>query len=381
MKKSIVVVAVLILSVVVGATLYSRNWSNKNSNVIHVSGNIEVTQVQLSFRLPGWVQERLIDEGQIVSVGQLAARLDFTELSLAAAQRKAAADSAKATLAALENGSRPEDIAAAKGTADQANAALAELLAGSRPQEIKVAEATLTNAQAQLAFAELDYKRMRQTLASGAVSQAQYDASQMNYNVAVAHLAEAQERLNLAKEGPRKEQIDQARAALEVAKQHYFLIKNGPRQEDIDQARARLTEAQSAARIAETQLSYATLNSPVSGIVLTKNVEAGEFVAAGTPIVTIGNLKDVWLRAYIDGPDLGKVKVGQSAQIRTDSYPSKTYAGHVSFISSETEFTPKSVQTVKERVKLVYRIKIDIDNPEMELKPGMPADADISIIK
>jgi HlyD family secretion protein len=131
--------------------------------------------------------------------------------------------------------------------------------------------------------------------------------------------------------------------------------------------------------VAESHLSYATLSSPVAGVVLSKNIEPGEFVAAGTPIVTVGNLQDMWLRAYIPGPDLGLVKLGQPVAVRTDSYPGKTYQGHVSFISSEAEFTPKTVQTNRERVKLVYRIKITIDNPNQELKPGMPADAEISI--
>jgi HlyD family secretion protein len=113
--------------------------------------------------------------------------------------------------------------------------------------------------------------------------------------------------------------------------------------------------------------------------VLSKNVEPGEFVAAGTPIVTVGNLQDMWLRAYIPGTELGTVKLGQAVSLYTDSYPGKAYAGRVTFIAAESEFTPKTVQTNKERVKLVYRIKITIDNPNMELKPGMPADADINL--
>jgi len=110
---------------------------------------------------------------------------------------------------------------------------------------------------------------------------------------------------------------------------------------------------------------------------LSKNVEAGEYVAAGTPIVTVGDLERPWLRAYINETDLGRIKVGQRVRVATDTYPGKIYEGHISFIASEAEFTPKNVQTQKERVKLVYRIKVDIPNPNMELKPGMPADADI----
>jgi len=214
---------------------------------------------------------------------------------------------------------------------------------------------------------------------SGAVSKGQLDSSRTAYATAETKLNEAEQKLLLAKKGPRTEQIAQGRAALAEAEHRYALVKKGPRQETIEQARAKLNEAEQALAIARTRLSYATLRCPVGGVVLSKNVESGEFVAAGTPIVTIGNLHDVWLRAYIRGPDLGKVKVGQKVRITTDSYPGRIYDGRVSFISSEAEFTPKSVQTERERVKLVYRIKIDIDNPKMELKPGMPADAEIVV--
>ena len=117
------------------------------------------------------------------------------------------------------------------------------------------------------------------------------------------------------------------------------------------------------------------LTAPFQGLVLSDHIEAGEYVVPGTPVVTVGNIENAWMRGYINESDLGRVKVGQTAKITTDTWPGKTYEGKVSFISPEAEFTPKNVQTAKERTKLVYRIKIDIPNPQMELKPGMPADA------
>jgi len=129
--------------------------------------------------------------------------------------------------------------------------------------------------------------------------------------------------------------------------------------------------------IAQIRRSYATLQSPVSGLVLSESVETGEYVTAGTPVVTVADLRQIWLRAYINEPDLGRVKVGQAVRVFTDTYPDKAYRGRITFISSTAEFTPKNVQTSQERVKLVYRIKIAVDNPDMQLKPGMPADAEI----
>ena len=140
-------------------------------------------------------------------------------------------------------------------------------------------------------------------------------------------------------------------------------------------AEAHLKERGAALALAETRLGYAALTSTVAGVVLSKAIEPGEYVFPGTAVVTIGNLEQVWIRAYINETDLGRVKVGQAARVTADTYPGKVYPGTVSFISSEAEFTPKNVQTAKERVKLVYRIKIVVANPDMELKPGMPADA------
>ena len=123
------------------------------------------------------------------------------------------------------------------------------------------------------------------------------------------------------------------------------------------------------------RLSYTVLKAPFNGIVLVRQAELGEVISPGTPIVTLADLAHIWLRVYLPETDLGRVRWGQDADIRTDTYPGKVYHGRVSVISSEAEFTPKSVQTEQERVTLVYRVKIDVENPNYELKPGMPADA------
>ena len=254
---------------------------------------------------------------------------------------------------------------------------LDELEAGSRPQEIAVAEATVARTKAELVDAETNYTRLSRLYEQQVAADQEFDTARAVYGVARARVREAEEQLKLVQEGPRKEQIAQAQAAVAQSGERFKLVELGPRQELIDQARARVEQARAALTLAETRLGYARLSSPLSGIVLSENVEPGEYVAPGTPVVTVGDLEHVWLRAYINETDLGRVKVGQQVHVTTDTYPDKIYAGHVSFIASEAEFTPKNVQTTKERVKLVYRIKIDIPNPDMELKPGMPADAEI----
>jgi HlyD family secretion protein len=164
-----------------------------------------------------------------------------------------------------------------------------------------------------------------------------------------------------------------------AAQQRYNEAVEGSRKEDITLARANLNQANANLGLSRVNLDYTILRAPSSGVITVREAELGEVAAPGTPIVTLADLDHIWLRAYIDETDLGRVHWGQDATITTDTYPGKTYHGRISFIASDAEFTPKSVQTYKERVTLVYRIKIDIDNSSHELKPGMPADSTIDL--
>ena len=347
---------------------------------IRVSGNIETTETQVAFQIPGRVKDRLVDEGYDVKMGQIVALLDTRDLECTVAVRQGELGVAQAALAALKAGSRPEEIVSAKAAWQKAADALADLEAGSRPQEIAVAEAVVAAAAADESRLATEFRRKTPLFHRGTISSEEYDTAKAIYEVAVAKHRQAVEQLKLAKEGYRKGQIEQARAAAAQAKAQYELVKEGPRKEYIEQGKARVAQAEAALAYAETQLSYATIASPLAGVVLSKNIEKGEYVAPGTAVVTVGDLNNVWLRAYIEESDLGPVKWGpRRAWITTDSYPGKKYEGRVSFIAQDAEFTPKNVQTQRERVKLVYRIKIDVKNPDKELKPGMPADAVIEI--
>ncbi len=371
-------ILILVLAVAGGGVYwFNNNHKAEMSSGINVSGNIEATIADVSFKIAGRVVERPVDEGYMVKKADLVALLDDADLKCDVAMRAAELSTAQAALAELEAGSRKEDIAAAEAAMHKAEFALADLEAGSRPQEIAFAEASLSAAEAQKAESQADYNRAYRlyVVQKKIISKEQYDAAKAVYDIAVQRYREAVEHLALVKEGSRKQQIEEARAAYNQAIAQYDLVKAGPRKETIDQARARVKQAEAALDLAQTRLGYATLAAPMSGVVMSKNIEPGEYVAPGTPVVTVGDLLNVWLRAYIPETELGRVKVGQKAKVTTDTYPGKVYEGRVSFIAQEAEFTPKNVQTEKERVKLVYRIKIDITNPNMELKPGMPADA------
>lgn len=373
-----------LIAIVAGSALAYRFWLEGTRiapDRVLISGNIEVVDVQISFKIPGRVEKRPVDEGYIVKEGQVMAQLETADIEADLALREAELAAAKAALAALEAGSRPQEKDAARSAMERAKASLEELEHGSRRQDIAVAEAAVASAQADKERLGADLARATnlRERTQNAISQEDYDRVVAAHRVAVEKLNEAKQKLDLVKEGPRPEQIDQARAALAQAKAQDLLVQEGPRKEDIEQGLAKVRQAEAAVLAAKTRLSYATVTAPMPGVVLSKNIEPGEYVAPGTPVVTMANLNDIWLRGYISEGDHDRVKVGQRALVTLTTHSGKTYEGRVSFISQEAEFTPKTVQTVNEREKLVYRVKVDIDNKNWDLKPGMPADAEILV--
>jgi HlyD family secretion protein len=367
----IIIPLLLIASAAFGGYWYWYLRPAKKSNGLKVSGNIETTEVEMSFKIPGRVAVRYVDEGQMIDKGKPVAQLEDADLRQSVALRTAELQAARALLDELQEGSRKQDIAAAEAAMQRAKNTLEDLEAGPRKQEIDAAEAAVKAAAAELDRATSNYDRAKELMPK-AISRENYDLAKSLFEVAEARLRESQENLKLLQAGYRENQIEAARAAWEQAKWQFDAIKEGPRRQEIEQAEARVRQAEAALKLAETNIGYATIVAPMTGMVLSKNIEPGEYVAPGTPVVTIGDLVNVWVRAYIPEELNGLVKYGQKVTVTTDTR--EKYEGRVSFISHEAEFTPKNVQTQKERVKLVYRIKIDIANPKMDLNPGMPVD-------
>jgi membrane fusion protein YbhG len=193
----------------------------------------------------------------------------------------------------------------------------------------------------------------------------------------VANETAARERLALVEAGPRAGEVEAARAEVRAARERAALVRRGPRPDAVAAGEAQVAEARAALALASKRAGEMRLDSPVDGVVLRKNLEAGETANPGVAILTLMDPRDMWLRAYVPETDVGRVKVGQAATITVDAYPGRAFAGRISEIASDAEFTPKNVQTKKERVNLVFRIKIAVDNPDGTLKPGMPADAEI----
>jgi len=327
MKKKRIIIVGIIVVIIIAILLVNHFRNKKDDGALSLSGNVEVTETNVGFKLPGRVMELTVDEGQQVNVGQLIARIDNAELASVVMQNKA--------------------------SLQEAMTRLAELRAGSRVQEIERARASVNAQAADLDKAKKDYERADILYKNGAISASQFEAAQNAHNTRAAQLKSAQETLSLVREGPRKE--------------------------DIQAAEHRVQQVKAMVNASEERLKDTVLLAPISGVILRKNVELGETLSSGTPAFTIGDLENPWVKVYVKENKLGQVKLGQKADVKVDSFKDKTYDGTVTFISSEAEFTPKNVQTEEERVKLVFGVKVKVKNENGELKPGMPADVRISI--
>lgn len=323
MNPKKVVPVLLLIAAGSGAAWYYRSRPVETDDGLVASGTVEATDAQLGFQLPGRVVSIAPREGDRVRAGQELARLDRAEIEARREQSQAQVQAAEA--------------------------ALAELRQGSRQEEIGQVRAALAAAEERRADAERDLARTRRLFEGGAVSREALDKSQVALDVARAQRTQVAEQLRLVQAGPRKERIDAARA--------------------------QVSQAEAAARGVEASLSNTVLAAPFDGVVTVRHREPGEIVPAGSPVVTVMDPASRYVRIYIPENRLGEVRLGTRAAIKSDTYPDKTYPGEVSFIASEAEFTPKSVQTAEERVRLVYEVKVRVTgDAEFDLKPGLPAD-------
>ncbi len=303
--------------------------SNTNDNVISASGTIETTEVNIASKSPAQIILLRVDEGTIVHSGDTLAVTDTTNYGFNYRQALATSAQAEAQLQLLEHGSRREDVEQAA-------------------EESKQAQANLQNAKD-------DEQRMKDLLAANAATKKQYDD-------AVTRL-------------------ESAHAAYNANQDAFQKLKVGSRPEDIAAAKARFEQTKTLANEALQSLHDCIVISPVTGTVTHKVLNQGEIAGINGTIVTISVIDPVKLTIYVSDKDLGKVRIGQKAIIKIDTYKDKTFSGNVIYISPQAEFTPKNVQTTEDREKLVFAVKIEVPNPDGVMKPGMPADAELQISK
>lgn len=388
MKRKLIPLIVAAAAVTLIVSQLLRRWSGVEADRIRLSGNIELTEVKISFKTAGRMTELLVKEGDPVHKGMVLARLDREQLQAQRAAQQAAIVAAQSQLEQLQTAidyqreNLEGSVAASRAEVEQAEARLRELLAGARPQEIQEARAAVEAARTASLKAAADWARAQTLFKKDDISAAQYDQFRAAHDSAQAALRQAEQRLALVEEGPRKEAIEAARAMAERARAALRLAEAGRlelrrREQELTARRAEVERLKAQLAVVDAQLADAEVYSPIDGVVLVKSAEPGETVAAGATILTLGDLDHPWLRGYVNQTLLGRLRLGSAVRVTTDSYPGKIYEGRLSFIASEAEFTPKQIQTPEERVKLVYRIKVDLANPNRELKLNMPADAEI----
>lgn len=333
MKKKVIVIVFIILLAGVSVLVYFGQEANRQKELFY-SGTIEATQANLSFQVSGRVANVHVREGQAVMKDQIIAELDRVEFESRLAQAEA-------------------NLARAKKAKEQLETVLT-VYKNTLPAEVARAEASVKSAKDTLADTEKNYRRYEELFKKSVVTEKERDSVKLAHDVAKSRLAESESVLALARGNLTK--IDAAR-------------------QDIETAIPQIDAARAAAGQASIQLGYTKLLSPQNGVVTSRGIEPGETVTAGREILTVSDLSRVDLKIFVDETEIGKVKPNQPVDVKVDTFPNKIFKGLVSFISHEGEFTPKIIQTKKERVKLVYLVKVSIDNPGHELKTGMPADA------
>lgn len=384
-KTRLFLIIPLALLVVTAVLVWFGQYQRRNQERYY-SGTIEATRADLAFQTAGRVAAVPVDEGQSIKQGQVLARLEPEVFASAVAQAEAALTQARANLNALEatlslkQAMLPAEVSRAEAAVQAVEYQYRELSEGYRPQEVAKARLAVADAQAALEKARNDKRRADKLFEENVIPKSNKDTQDLLYENAMHQYQVTLENLKLAEEGFRKEsvaaseaKVAESRAALLLARSNLIQIDVAER--EVEAGRARVAAAEAALEAARIQLSYAELKAPFDGILTSRNVEPGEVVSLGREVLSVADLSRVELKIFVDETEIGGVKPGQPVSVRIDTFPDKRFKGRVSYISPESEFTPKIIQTHKERVKLVYLVKVALDNPKFELKPGMPADA------
>ncbi len=368
MIRRILTVAVPVL-LLVGLIAYSQI----RHEALHVSGFIEADEIRVGSRLGGRVLSVHVAEGERVSAGQLLVQLEPFDLRQREQEARKTLESWDAKYRSISAGFRPEEIAQAKARFEQFKARLELLEAGPRAPEINAAQGRLDAAEAELVLATQNYERASQLFESQATSRSEFDRASEESVAAKAMVVVRREELELLKMGTRKEEISEAQARVDEAEQAWQLAKNGYRQEEIDQAKAARGAAEASLEVILEQKKELTIASPTKGVIEALELQKGDLIPGGAPVLSIMDEREMWVRAYVPQSQI-VLKVGQPLKVTVDGFRNEEFRGEVSFISRQAEFTPSNVQTPEERSKQVFRIKVAIKGGKERLRPGMTAD-------
>ncbi len=389
------ILGIVLLTLIVGAVWWRTRQQAQAAHGLTGSGTIEATQVQIGSEVAGRVVQVKAKEGQTIQAGDVLFRLDDSMVSVQRAQAQAAVNTARAQRDQLLAGARAQQLDAARATISTTQALLSgaqadldRLLAGATYDQVAAARSQLAAAQARARLAKDTYDNIINGRGNGQAFGVMgtglgMPEEQMRVQVqaANAQVVAAQERLTKVLAGATSDDVKSAearvagvQAQLQAAQAQYDLLKAGPSREQVAAADAAVAQAEAALKALEAQADKLAVHAPAEGTILVSNVHVGEFVSAGASALVLGKLNTLQITVYLPEDTYGRVKLGQTAKMTVDSYPGVTFGATVVHVADRAEFTPRNVQTVESRRTTVYAIKLEVPNPEGQLKPGMPAD-------
>ena len=373
----------VVLLLVVAAGLLAAGsafWLiNRNSTALVISGTIEADDIHVGSKVGGRVLKVVAKEGQTVQGGETLVLLEPKEFDAALAEAQAALRQAEAKYALVSAGSRPEEIEQAEAAARQAQAELDQLASGPRQQEIDQAMAEWKAAKAQAENAQRFLQRMEGLAKRELVAKQDFDDALAKADETQQKMSAARERYDLLLAGTRKEEVERARQRWAEADAKRRQIRSGFRKEEVEQAKSEVEAARARVQLTRTQLEETVIKAPVDALVETLDLEPGDLVSAGKPVVTLLRTGSLWVRAYLPEARLGFVQPGLEVIVRVDSFPRREFRGVVRRINRQGEFTPRNIQTHEERALQVFQTEVMLDDPEHVLRPGMSADVTIPI--
>jgi HlyD family secretion protein len=362
MKRKLPIL-LLVVACLVGVAGYSAGWFRHDS-ALQSSGTVEARNIRVGSKIGGRIDQVLVREGDTVEPGQVLITFDDKELKAALAESHAAAEKSV-------RGFRPEEIAEARAAAAQAKAEYDQRKNGYRQEDIDAAKADLDRAAADETRAQVDYQRYEALAQKDLVSKQQRDTAEANYKMALAQKQNAQHKLDQLKRGYRPEEIAAAEARYRQTQATLEKFERGNRVEDIAAALAAL--AMDEARFRERQVL-----APSGATVEVLDVRPGDLIAPNTPIATLLERDQIYVRIYVPETEIGHVQVGQKAEVKVDSFPKETFSGVVEQINQQAEFLPRNVQTKEERVHQMFGVKVRIDDATHRVRAGMAADVNLS---
>src|SRR5712664_2262758 len=332
-------IVIVLIAAAVAATVYASGWFHRDS-ALQGSGTVEARDTRVGSKIAGRIDKVLVREGDRVKPGQVLITFDDKELRASLQQSRAAAEKA-------QRGYRPEEIAEARAAAAAAKAEYEQRANGYRKEDVAAAQADLDRAKADENRAHLDFQRYDSLAKKDLVSKQQLDTAEAAWRMALATVQNAQQKLDQLRRGYRPEEIASAEARYQQAQATLEKLERGNRREVV---------------------------APADAIVEVLDVRPGDLVAPNTPVATLLEQDQIYIRIYIPETEIGHVKVGQKAEVRVDSFPNKIFDGEVEQINQQAEFLPRNVQTREERVHQVFGVKVCIIDPAGQVLAGMAAD-------